>query len=175
MKPDEVAFSSYLAAEGSALLRFAYVLTGDHHLAEDLLQEALVKVHRRWSRVRRTDRPGAYIRKTVLRQYLSWRRLRSSGEKPGLVIADDVADEADHAQRLADRDALWALLATLPRQQRAVLILRFYEDLDDSAIGDLVGCSTATVRAHASRGLAKLRHTVSPHSVPAAQAEEGTP
>lgn len=156
MKPDGESFDSYVAADGAALLRFTYALTGDHHLAEDLVQEALVTVHRRWSRV---DRPGAYVRKAVLRQYLSWRRRRSSGEVPA---ADDVRFEpvsSDHADALADQDALAALLATLPRQQRAVLFLRFYQDLDDAAIGELLGCSAVTVRGYASRGLARLRES----------------
>jgi RNA polymerase sigma-70 factor (sigma-E family) len=157
MKPDRVEFDAYVADQGAALLRFAYVLTGDHHLAEDLVQEALVKVYRRWSRVERADQPGAYVRKAVLRQYLSWRRLRSSRELPTALDVELVSPEADHVERLANRDAVRARLAVLPRQQRAVLVLRFYEDLDDVAISELVGCSRVTVRAHASRGLARLR------------------
>lgn len=157
MKPDRPAFDAYVAERGAALLRFAYVLTGDHHLAEDLVQEALVKVYRRWSKVEHTDQPGAYVRKAILRQYLSWRRLRSSGELPTAIDADLVGSGVDHVERLADRDALRSRLAQLPRQQRAVLVLRFYEDLDDAAISELVGCSRATVRAHASKGLARLR------------------
>ncbi|MFI5956255.1 SigE family RNA polymerase sigma factor [Cryptosporangium sp. NPDC051539] len=152
---DEPDFGSYVAADGAALLRFAWVLTGDHHLAEDLVQEALVKVHRRWSR--RIEQPGPYVRKTILRHYLSWRRRRSSGEIPAPDGVDSVA--ADHADGIADRDALWVLLATLPRQQRAVLTLRFFEDLDDPAIAELIGCSPGTVRGHASRGLARLRQS----------------
>jgi RNA polymerase sigma-70 factor (sigma-E family) len=156
---DGDTFDAYVTERGTGLLRFAYLLTGDHHLAEDIVQEALVKVHRRWSRVQHTEAPGAYIRKAILRQYLSWRRLRSSGELVGTVDSDVAGVGADHAQELADRDVLWAALATLPRQQRAVLVLRFYEDLDDAAIGGLVGCSAVTVRGHASRGLARLRDT----------------
>ncbi|GAA0224954.1 SigE family RNA polymerase sigma factor [Cryptosporangium japonicum] len=146
-------FGSYLEADGATLLRFAYVLTGDHHLAEDLVQEALVQVHRRWARI---DEPRAYVRKAILRHYLSWRRRRSSDEIPARDTALH-AEAADHADRVVDRDALWNALATLPRQQRAVLTLRFYEDLDDTAIAELIGCSAHTVRGHASRGLARLR------------------
>jgi RNA polymerase sigma-70 factor (sigma-E family) len=159
--PDVASFDDYVNERGAALLRFAYLIAGDHHLAEDLVQEALVKVHRRWSRILRSDEPGAYVRKAILRQYLSWRRLKSSRELPS-TVGDDALGAAgsDHAEQLADRDALWAALATLSRQQRAVLVLRFYEDLDDEAISRLVGCSGATVRAHASRGLARLRSDV---------------
>ncbi|MFG1927066.1 SigE family RNA polymerase sigma factor [Cryptosporangium sp. NPDC048952] len=149
------SFDSYVIADGAALLRFAHALTGDHHLAEDLVQEALVRTHRRWHRI---DQPGAYVRKAVLRQYLSWRRRRSSGERPTDVALEEPVS-ADHADVLADQDALAALLATLPRQQRAVLFLRFYEDLDDAAIGELLGCSAVTVRGYASRGLARLRES----------------
>jgi RNA polymerase sigma-70 factor (sigma-E family) len=154
MEPDGKSFDSYVAADGAALLRFAYALTGDHHLAEDLVQEALVKVYRRWSRI---DRPDSYVRKAVLRQYLSWRRRRSSGEVPTLDAARQEPESTDHADVLADQDALAALLGVLPRQQRAVLFLRFYVDLDDVAIGDLIGCSPVTVRGYASRALARLR------------------
>ncbi|SHN46166.1 SigE family RNA polymerase sigma factor [Cryptosporangium aurantiacum] len=157
MKPDGESFDSYVAADGAALLRFTYVLTGDHHLAEDLVQEALVKVHRRWDRIRRVEQPGPYVRKAVLRQYLSWRRRRSSSEVPAMDAVGPEPVSRDPADALVDRDALGTLLATLPRRQRAVLFLRFYEDLDDTAIGELLGCSPATVRGHASRGLARLR------------------
>ncbi|TQS47121.1 SigE family RNA polymerase sigma factor [Cryptosporangium phraense] len=149
-------FDEYVAERGVALLRFAYLLTGDHQLAEDLVQESLVRVHRRWSRIRRTDRPGAYVRQTILRQYLSWRRRSSSSEIPVAVDADRSGD-GDPADRVSERAALMAALATLPRQQRAVLVLRFYEDRDDGEIAALLGCTAATVRSHASRGLARLR------------------
>ncbi|GAA3390619.1 SigE family RNA polymerase sigma factor [Cryptosporangium minutisporangium] len=157
--PDAAEFDAYVSARGSGLLRFAYVLCGDHHLAEDLVQEALVRVHRRWSKVQRTDQPGTYVRKAILRQYLSWRRRRSSGETPE-DLAEDSAQKPDHAQGLADRDALWDALSGLPPKQRAVLVLRFYEDLDDNEIAAYVGCSAQTVRSHASRGVARLRGIV---------------
>src|SRR5690349_17575026 len=114
-----------------ALLRFAYLLTGDHHLAEDILQEALAKVHGRWSRLADTDQLATYVRTAILRQYLSWRRRRSSGETPSELRLDVTAPGSDYAERLAERDALWHALADLPRQQRAAVVLRFYEDLTD--------------------------------------------
>jgi RNA polymerase sigma-70 factor (sigma-E family) len=157
--PDAAAFDAYVSERGGSLLRFAYVLCGDYYLAEDLVQEALVKVHRRWSKVERTDQPGTYVRKAILRQYLSWRRRRSSGELPE-DIPDDSNQKPDHAQSLADREALWAALSGLPPKQRAVLVLRFYEDLNDDEIATYVGCSAQTVRSHASRGVARLRGIV---------------
>ncbi|SHN46994.1 SigE family RNA polymerase sigma factor [Cryptosporangium aurantiacum] len=155
-------FDEYVAARGTALLRFAYLLTGDYHLAEDVLQEALAKVHGRWSRIADAERPTAYVQKAILRQYLSWRRRRSSTETPVAAAPEAFAPGSDHAEEFAQRDSLWHALEELPRQQRAVLVLRFYEDLDDAEISRLVGCSVTTVRSHASRGLARLRATITP-------------
>jgi RNA polymerase sigma-70 factor (sigma-E family) len=149
-------FDDYVVARGPGLLRFAFLLTGDRHLAEDLVQEVLAKAHRRWRRIEQLDQPDSYVRKAMVNQYLSWRRRRSYGETATGEVPDS-AGHADHAARLADRDAMWTMLAALPRQQRAVLVLRFYEDLPDAQIAELIGCSVATVRAHASRALTRLR------------------
>ena len=152
------SFDEYVSGRAPALLRTAYLLTGDRYLAEDLVQEVLVKAHRHWARIIRLDHPDSYLRKAVLRQYLSWRRLRRSAETAVSEVPDRPAGD-DHPDRLADRDALWVLLTALPRQQRAVLVLRYYEDLPDAEIATLIGCAPVTVRAHAARGLARLRET----------------
>jgi RNA polymerase sigma-70 factor (sigma-E family) len=149
-------FDEYVVARGGGLLRFGYLLTGDRHLAEDLVQEALAHCHRKWQRIERLDAPDAYVRKAVLREYLSWRRRRSSTERAIADVPDRPAP-ADHADQLATRDELWTLLGRLPRMQRAVLVLRFFEDAADDDIAALLNCSAATVRVHASRGLARLR------------------
>lgn len=156
------SFDEYVVARGPALLRFAFLLVRDHHLAQDLVQEALVRSHRRWRFIERDD-PDAYVRRAVLNQFLSWRRRRSSGERAtfGLVHSAEPT-VADLATGVADRHDMEHLLQTLPRQQRAVIVLRYYEDLDDKAIGALLDCSPATVRAHASRALARLRASRSP-------------
>lgn len=149
------SFDEYVRARGSALLRFAYLLCGDAHRAEDFVQEALLRCHRRWQRISRED-PEAYVRKAVLRQYLSWRRLRMAGE----ILTDRVVDDGDprqHQQPVEQDDTVRELLRLLPRRQRAVLVLRFYEDLPDSEIARLLDCSPATVRVHVHRGLARLR------------------
>lgn len=150
------SFEEYVAARGPALLRFGYVLTGDRHLSEDLVQEALTRVYGRWSRISALDHPDAYVRK----DFLSWKRRRDSkllflAEPPDDASAE--RDGADLAAAHAERDAMWRLLAELPRQQRAVLVLRFYEGWTDDQIAPVVHCSTTTVRAHASKGLARLR------------------
>ncbi len=154
------SFDAYVVSRGRMLLRFAYLLTGDRHLAEDLVQDVLARAHRRWARIESLHQPDSYLRKGVLNQYLSWRRRRSSTEHPVADFPEHLAPrQRDHAHPVAERDELWRTLAMLPRQQRAALVLRFYEDLPDEEIGELLGCSPATVRAHTSRALARLRTT----------------
>jgi RNA polymerase sigma-70 factor (sigma-E family) len=157
LMPD--GFDEFVVSRGHVLLRFAYLLTGDRHLAQDLVQEVLVRAHRRWERIERLDMPDAYLRKAILRQYLSWRRRRASSE---IVVAaiPDRGDGHDPAGEAAERDEMWSLLATLPRAQRAVLVLRYYEDLPDDEIARLTGCSPTTVRVHAFRALARLRESL---------------
>lgn len=150
------SFDEYVIARGPGLLRFAYLLTGDSHLGEDLVQEVLATAYRRWARIERLDQADAYVRKAVVNQFLSWRRRRSNTETTVREFPES-ADAHDHAALVAERDAIWTLLAGLPRRQRAVLVLRFYEDLADAQIASVLGCSEGTVRAHASRGLARLR------------------
>lgn len=149
-------FHEFVRTRSDALLRFAFLLCGDRHRAEDFTQEALIRCHRRWRAVERGGAPEPYVRKAILRQFLSWRRLKSSAEKMADRF-DEVAAPADTAQQVADRDEMWHALAGLPRRQRAVLVLRYYEDLPDAQVAELLGCSAATVRVHASRALARLR------------------
>jgi RNA polymerase sigma-70 factor (sigma-E family) len=150
-----VEFSEYVAARGTALERFAYVLSGDAHLAQDLVQTALLKAYRRWRWVARAEHPDAYVRRIVTRSYLDWRRRRSSGEQPVGAVPDQPAP--DPAEGVAERDQLRRALGTLSPRQRAVLVLRHYEGMDDAAIAGLLGCGEGSVRTHASRGLARLR------------------
>lgn len=147
---DAVSFEAYVAGRGRAHLRLAYVLCRDADLAQDLVQNALVKVHPRWDRV---DNPDAYVRRAIVNDFLSWRRRRAATE----VVTDRLPETARSAVGPEDRDAMWRLLAELPRQQRAVLALRYYDELDDEAIARLLGCSAATVRSHASKAIAALR------------------
>ena len=151
------SFEEYVTARGPSLLRLAYVLCGDHHLAEDIVQEVLARMHDRWRRVDHADHPDAYVRRAVVREYLSWRRRRSSRE---IALAEPPSPGAHGPEaRVAARDEMWRLLAGLSRAQRVVLVLRFYEDLPDDEIAAVLGCSPATVRVHASRGLSRLRAT----------------
>src|SRR4029450_13934954 len=150
------SFEGSVTLPSGRLLRFAYLLCGDRHLAEDLVQDVLARAHRRWSRIE-AEQPDAYLRTAIVRAHLSWRRRRLSTER---VLADPpepVAPAPDFTDRLATRDELWVMLADLPRTQRAVLVLRFFEDLDDGRIAEVLGCSPITVRVHASRALGRLR------------------
>lgn len=158
------SFEEYARAKGSSLVRFAYLLTADWALAEDLAQEALVSAHAKWRRIERMEHPDAYVRRAVVRKFLSWRRKRCSSERPGGSGHElQTSSAPDHATELADRDAVWRLLQQLPRQQRAVLVLRYYEDLADDRIAQLLGCSPSTVRVHASRAVASLRQQLPDH------------
>ena len=164
-----VDFAEFVHGRTAALLRFAYLLTGDSHLAEDLVQEALVRAHRRWSSIVHEDGPEPYVRKAILRQYLSWRRKKSAGELPVADVPDSASvDELE--SRVVQADEMWGVLGTLSRMQRAVMILRYYEDLPDGDIGRLLNCSPATVRVHAFNALGKLRVVLRPTGLPRGRA-----
>jgi RNA polymerase sigma-70 factor (sigma-E family) len=151
-------FESFARRELPGLLRYAVLLTGDRELAQDLVQDTLVTAHRKWSRVSAADHPDRYVRAMVTRAFLSWRR-RWAVRRIGLTADGGLDGEpvADHAGLLADRDDVWRRLGTLPRQQRAVLVLRYYERLSDAEIAAVLGCATGTVRGYASRAIATLR------------------
>jgi RNA polymerase sigma-70 factor (sigma-E family) len=157
--PVGVQFEEFSREQLPGLVRFAAVLTGDRDLAQDIVQDALVRAHLRWSRVSAADRPDLYLRKMVVNGYLSWRRRwyqRSVRPIPDTSwIAEPAA--ADPATRIADHDQLAALLSGLSRAQQAAIVLRFYEDRDDSEIAAVLGCAVGTVRSHISRGLSALR------------------
>jgi RNA polymerase sigma-70 factor (sigma-E family) len=157
-------FGEYVATRGPALERFAYVLSGDPHLAQDLVQTALLKAYRRWRWVARTEHPDAYVRRIVTTSYVDWRRRRSNGEAPTGTLPDPGGP--DLADAVAERDQLRRALAGLTPRQRAVLVLRHYEGLDDATIAGLLRCGEGSVRTHASRGLHRLRAALDPTSLP---------
>jgi len=157
-----MTFEEFAATRMPGVLRFAAVLAGDRATAEDLAQEVLIRAYARWDRIGRLDRPELYVRKMMLNEFLNWRR-RSSRQIPAGGLASEPASIApDHAAEYNEREALLAELGKLPRRQRAVIVLRYYEDRGDSEIADLLGCSRGTVRSHASRALAALRVEMSP-------------
>jgi RNA polymerase sigma-70 factor (sigma-E family) len=139
-----------------AVLAFATALTGQRATAEDLVQEVLIRAHARWDKIGCLDRPEYYVRKMVLNEFLSWRR-RSWRLIPAGDTDLSPAAAPDHAAGYAEHAAMLAEIAKLPRRQRAVLVLRYYEDRSDAQIAELLGCAPSSVRAYASRGLAALR------------------
>ncbi len=151
-------FEEYAAARGLSLLRLAVMLTGTSTDAEDVLQATYERLIRHWDRVSRADQPHAYARRVLVNEFLQWKRRPSRRESPHDLLPEIAAREAT-ASTGADDEA-WLLLATLPRQQRATLVLRYYEDLPDARIAEILGCSEGTVRSNASRGLATLRSTL---------------
>ncbi|MEU0550924.1 SigE family RNA polymerase sigma factor [Micromonospora sp. NPDC005979] len=151
-----MTFEEYAFARTSALVRLARLLTGDEHRAEDLVQDVLARAYARWGRISRTDQPDAYVRRMLVNAHHSWWRRRSSREVTVAAVLDRAGD-VDEAAGVAERDALWRLVSDLPARQRTVIVLRYYEDLDDTAIAGILACSTGTVRTHAKRALTALR------------------
>jgi RNA polymerase sigma-70 factor (sigma-E family) len=145
------AFDSFARARMGELLRFAHVLTGDPHRAADLVQDALEKTLLSWDRIIRKDDPEGYVRRAIVNRHVSvWRRTRRER------LVADTPDRPHEGARPHD-DELWAALGTLPPRQRAVLVLRYYEDLSEADTAAVLGCSVGTVKSQAFRALAKLR------------------
>ena len=150
-----MTFEEYAATRLDAVLRFAVVLTNDRGLAEDVVQEVLIRAHRRWDQIAEMEHPEAYVRRMVVNEFLSWRR-KWARYVPYADVDPD-AREPDYAEAHAERAALLAQVGKLPRRQRAVLVLRYYEGLSDAQIAETLGCAETTVRGYAFRGLAALR------------------
>lgn len=137
-----MTFEEYAFARSPALIRLARLLTGDEHRAEDLVQDVLARAYVRWGRISRMDRPDLYVRRMLVNAHHSWWRRRSSHETTVAAVAERPG-HTDEATELAERDALWRLVRALPPRQRTVIVLRYYEDLDDPAIAEILDCSTS--------------------------------
>ena len=160
----EAEFHDFVVARWNALLRTAYLLTGDHDRAEDLVQGALVRVHRHWAKVLADEdgsaerRPEAYVRKTMVNLNTDWWRKLGSRERPGGILpGGDRPSSADAYADMELREDLWAELRALPAKMRATLVLRYFEDLDETETAAILGCSVGTVKSQCSRGLARLQ------------------
>ena len=149
-------FDEFVAMRSSALLRSAWLLTGDAGKAEDLLQTALAKAWRRWPTIVDEGAPEAYVRKALYRTYVSWWRRRWRAELPA-AAPPERAGNGDLAAQSANRDAVRRALARLSPQQRAVVVLRYVEDLSVERTAELLDCSAGTVRVQSSRALRSLR------------------
>ncbi|MFF0340005.1 SigE family RNA polymerase sigma factor [Kribbella sp. NPDC004875] len=143
-------FDAFVAGRSPALLRTAYLLTRDHALAEDLVQTALAKAWFHWSRITE-DNPEPYVRRILVTTYSSWWRRKWNHEIPTEDLPETPAPAGD------DRLDLWDALGRLPRRQRTVIVLRYYEDLTEPETARLMGSSVGTVKSQTAKALAKLR------------------
>jgi RNA polymerase sigma-70 factor (sigma-E family) len=149
-------FAQFVETREHALQRTAWLLTGDWAMAEDLVQTALARSWPRWERIRRSDDPEVYVRRVMVNTWASWGRRRWRGETASAVLPDSAADgdvASEVTMRVAVRDALEAL----PRRQRAVLVLRVYDDLSEAQVAQMLNCPVGTVKSVMSRALARLR------------------
>jgi len=146
------SFDDFVRTHRSSLLKFATVLTGDYPLAEELVSDALSRAYEGWTRIALMDRPVAYLRKAVANGYLSTRR-RWARDLSRFFARDTI----DESAATDERHAMVTRLAKLPTRQRSVVVLRYYADLNDGEIAQVLGCSAATVRSHAARALRALR------------------
>ncbi len=152
--PAAPRFEEYVAARGAALWRSAWLLTGDRHRAEDLVQTALMKCWRRWDRIGEGG-VEAYVRRTMVTTYTDWWRRRWNGELPTAELPETPDTDRDPGVR---QDVVNAL-ARLPRGQRAVVVLRYFDDLSEAQTAAALGISVGTVKSQTSRALRTLRES----------------
>lgn len=149
-------FDDFVAARSPALVRTAWMLTGDRAVAEDLVQTALAKTWSRWSQVLRQDAPEAYVRRVMFSTFLTWNRRRWRGELPVAMVPDGPG-QGDAFAAADLRRTVMGALRELPRRQRAVVVLRFLEDLTEAQTADALGCSVGTVKSQTAKALSRLR------------------
>jgi RNA polymerase sigma-70 factor (sigma-E family) len=153
-------FERYVRSQGDALYRCAYLLVGDRELAQDILQDVLVSVWHRWDRVSRTEYLNAYVAKALVNQACSLRRRRQ--RRPELLVATTPEQATPVPASRAGADQVLSALAGLPPRQRAVIVLRYYEDLSEREIADALGCAVGTVKSQAAKAMRTLRTRVDP-------------
>lgn len=177
MRADDDVFTAFVRAHTPALSRTAYLLAGDPNAAEDLLQSAFAATYVHWGRLRHLDEAALYVRRQLTSTMTSWRRRRSSTEVlMAEPVSEGAADRADEgAGEREQRDELVRALRQLSARQRAVIVLRFYDDLTEAQVADVLGCSVGSVKTHAHRGFERLRELLdadstsdnpAPHSAP---------
>lgn len=167
----EAEFKEYVAARSHALWHTAYLMCGDPHYAEDLVQMALMKLYRAWHRVERADSRDGYVRTILTRCVIDEKRRSWHREQPMAEVPEPAAkDPADWEER----DAALQVLARLPARQRATLVLRFWEDQSVEQTAHALGCSTGTVRSQTARGLATLRALLEDQAMADSRVEKGS-
>ncbi|MEV0381848.1 SigE family RNA polymerase sigma factor [Nonomuraea sp. NPDC050643] len=152
---DRSEYDAFVTAAWHRLLRTAYLLTRDWAVAEDLVQTALMKAWQAWPRIR--DEHEAYVRKIIVNVHSSWWRRRWRRAELTTGSPPDRAQESDHMGQADEREFVWQALGRLPARQRAVVVLRFFEDMTEAQAAETLGCSVGTVKSQTSRALAKLR------------------
>ena len=166
----DAEFTAYLQARQGALLRTAYLLTGDRHQAEDVLQIALAKLYLSWDRVREREALDGYVRRILVNETTSlWRRPFKRRERATAVLPEG-GIEATYDEGL--RAAVWSVVSSLPPKARAVVVLRYYEGLTEAETADVLGVSVGTVKSQGSRALALLRDRTPGHLAPGSREEE---
>jgi RNA polymerase sigma-70 factor (sigma-E family) len=159
---DEDRFADFVRAHSASLFRTAYLATGDYQRAEDLLQTTLVRVYQRWPRIQEMDLPVAYARKVLVSQSASWWRKRSSHESPLLVLAEPAW--GGRIDELAEHERVWSAVLTLPPRQRAVMVLRYYQDLSEADIAETLGIAPGTVKSTAHAACQRLAVLLGEHA-----------
>jgi RNA polymerase sigma-70 factor (sigma-E family) len=155
-------FTAYVRAREQRLARLAYLLTGNRDTADDLLQNVLSKVYRHWHRIAAVEQPDAYVRRMMVNENNSrWRQFARRLDTPASHVIDVVEAPAPAGMDRGEAIDLWNQVQSLPRQQRAVVVLRFYEDLSEAQTAEVLGCSVGTVKSHTSRALGALRTRMS--------------
>ena len=149
----EAQFREYVLSRRDILLREAYLLTGDLHLAEDLVQNTLAKAYVSWYRVAASERPDAYVRRILINTNISGARRRRIGE----LLTGTPPDTPGHTPDQSTRVDLLRALAGLPKRQRTAVVLRYWADLPEGEVAEIMGCSIGTVRSQSARGIEKLR------------------
>jgi len=157
VQPSEQEFAELFRASWARLYRLAFAVSGDRAAAEDDLQNAFAKVYAQWGRVQRAEHPQAYVRRIVLNEVLGGRRKGFLKRERPHAEVETSGSVASPEYAVVERDAIWAAVRALPPRQRAVVVLRYYEDLSEAEIADALSCSRGTVKSQASAALTALR------------------
>jgi RNA polymerase sigma-70 factor (sigma-E family) len=153
---DWATFAEYVSARSAALHRAAYLMVGDVGLAQDVVQEALIRTHGAWHRLHAAANAEAYTRKAIATIAIDWSRRKARRMELAASHPPELATPG-HADRIEDHTWLWQCLLQLPARQRVAIVLRFYEDLTEAQTAEAMGCAVGTVKSTVSAGMAKLR------------------
>ena len=172
-RSDEERFTEFVRAHRASLFRTGYLLTGDYQRAEDLLQTTLVRLYQRWPRVEVMEWPLGYARKVLVNQSISWWHKRSSREAPILVLSESAWGGG--VDEITEHQEVWKAVMSLPPRQRAVTVLRYYEDLSEAEIAETLGMARGTVKSHAHAATRRLAELLAePTAISAEPTEEAT-